>query len=398
MREYLTLTGSATSNAIERRLSRERFQTIISQPEHKSFVLERVLQPIETGEPLPSAPRDSSFEWWRPMFIRSWFAALVIVVPIFFIIILEIFQHISDNRHGLLDMNSSDSDSRILSTYLPAFFMLCVATLYTSLDFNISIFAPFAALRHGNTTATRSIMVNLIGKLPPHALFLSIRSRYTSSCLAILAAFVSSFLTIVVSGLYSIETVSRHRTVSLQQLDRFNFTHIDLSLDDGSAGTITDLIEYSDISYPQWTYDNLVLPSLATLVVDTSVSSNLSSSISATVPAIRASLDCFAVPSTSIQMGGIAALPNNCTQCNDLVDIEFLITLPYSLCGHGVTNLSTDISWFQAYGVPNDSSLVYVGKGTNLQWTTSGRLNGDGALAPVVEVMSDGRDTLVHHA
>ena len=383
IRNRLTQTGSSNSATVEYHLSRDRFQTVTSRSQQKSFSIERVPQSSEAVEPSSLGSSGVKFEWWRPIFIQSWFIALVISIPLLFIILLEVFQHISDSHQGLLDMNSSDSDSRILSTYLPAFSMICVATLYTCLDFNVSIFAPFSALRRGNTTATRSIMVNLAGKLPPHALYLSIRSHYFGACLTILAGFVSSFLTIVVSGLYSLETVSRLQTVSLQQLDNFNFTHIDLSLDDGSAGTIADLIQYSNITYPQWTYDNLVLPSLSAPLDEASILSNQSASISVNVPAIRASLECHAVPSSSIQINSMGGLPN-CTHCNDLVQLTYLITLPYSLCGYNVTNQSTDVSWSQTYAVPNDSSLVFAGKGTDLQWTASSELVGDGAQEPAM--------------
>lgn len=381
MRECLAQTGFATSSTNLRQISRERFHTVISQDEKASFTIDRASQPEEASKQITSVSSIPKLVWWRPMAFRNWFAALVVLVPICLIIILEVFQQSSDKHQGLVDLNSSDSDSRVLSTYLPAFIMLCIATLYTSLDFGVSVVAPFAALRKGNASAARSITVNLIGKLPPHALFISLRSRYVAACLAVVAGFVSSFLTIVVSGLYSLETVTDLQTLSTQQADEFNFTHIDLSLDDGFAGTVTDLIQYWNISYPQWTYDNLVFPSLKELSVNNSISSNQSASMLITVPAIRGSLECSALPAESIQIEAQGALPN-CSDCNDLVQINYKTNLSYSLCAHKVSNL-TQATWSQTYAVPNDSSIVYAGMGTNLQWG-EGEIMGDGAVEPVV--------------
>lgn len=388
VRECLARTGSAALGEISHQLSSEKFQTTINQQEHNSFALERVRQSEGAIKRPPSNSSNPKPEWWRPLPFQSWFATILIAIPICLIAILEVFQQLSDRNQGLIDVNSSDSDSRLPSTYLPALIMLCVATLYTSLDFSISIFAPFAALRRGNVTAARSITVNLIGKLPPHALFLSLRSRYFAACLTILAGFVSSFLTIVVSGLYSVETVSKLQMLSTQQADDFNFTHIDLSLDDGSAGIVTDLVQYSNTSYPQWTYNNLVLPSLSGLSVNISTPSNQSASMSLTVPAIRGSLNCSMLPSDSIKIESQGALPG-CVECNDLVQMTCSTNLSYSLCGHKITNL-TNASWYQTYAVPNDSSVVYVGTGTNLQWLDDS-IAGDGAMVPVEN--SGGIDT-----
>lgn len=380
VREILSGTGSATLTAISYRLSREKFQSVISRDEQDVFSLERVSQSKEPDGDPSSILSGIEFEWWRPVSLKYWFAAIAVVIPISLIILLEVFQRMSDRNKGLLDLDSSSIDSRILSAYLPAFVMLCVATLYSSLDFNVSLFTPFTALKHGNTSATRSIAVNLVGKLPPHALLLSLRGWHVAPCLTILAGFASSFLTIVVSGLYTSETVTKFQTASLQQLDCFNFTHIDLSSDDGFAGSITNLIQYSNVSYPEWTYDNLVLPSLSAISTNASTPTNQSASILVTIPAFRGSLDCSLLPSDSIKVDSVGAM-SSCLDCNDLVQINYAMNLSYDLCGQKYNNL-THATWNQIYVVPNDSSRVYAGKGTNLQWYMD-FIIGDGYVEPV---------------
>lgn len=105
------------------------------------------------------------------MAVRSWFTALIITLPLCFIVLLEVLQHLSDSHNGIVDVTNSNVDYQILSTYLPAFVTLVLGMMYTSLESAISIFAPLAALRRGNIPATQPIMVGLVGGIPPFTFF-----------------------------------------------------------------------------------------------------------------------------------------------------------------------------------------------------------------------------------
>lgn len=379
LRQCLASTGSATLVDLQRRLSRDKFQTVIVQQQTNSFVLEPVSNFANVATSPPSSSVCAKVEWWRPTAVRSWFTALIVVLPLLFIVLLEVLQHISDSRNGIVEVSNSKIDSQILSTYLPAFVTLILAILYTSLDSAISIFAPLAALRRGNVPATRSIMVSSVGRLPPFALFQSLRSRHFAQSLTIIAAFVSTLLAIVVSALYTVETISNDQTLLLQQADFFDWTHVDLSQDDGFAGSVTNLILYENTSYPQWTYNNLVLPSLTASSAKTSTPSDRDKSIVVKIPAIRGSLsNCSAVPPKLINITAEGA-PLSCANCNDLVGLNFIMGLPYSLCGFDSKKPNT-ATWSQGYAAPNDSSVVYAGKGTALRWTSGSSIVGDGGI------------------
>lgn len=379
LRQCLASTGSATLADLQRRLSRDKFQTSIVQQQANSFVLEPVSDLAEMAASPPSSSVDAKVEWWRPTAVRSWFTALIVVLPVLFIVLLEVLQHVSDSRNGIVEVSNSKVDSQILSTYLPAFVTLVLAMLYTSLDFAISIFAPLAALRRGNVTATRSIMVGSVGRLPPFALFQSLRSRHFAQCLTIIGAFVSTLLAIVVSALYTVEASSKDYTVLLQQADYFNWTHVDLSQDDGFAGSVTNLIVYENTSYPQWTYNNLALPSLTASSAKMLAPSDRGKSIVVKIPAIRGFLsNCSAVPPKQMNITAEGA-PPSCSKCNDLVGLDFMMALPYNLCGFDSKKPNT-ATWSQGYAAPNDSSVVYAGKGTSLRWTSDASIVGDGGI------------------
>lgn len=379
LRQCLASTGSATSDDLQRRLSRGKFQTIIVQQQKSSFVLEPIPDFAEMAASPPSSAIEAKVEWWRPGAVRTWFSVLIVVLPLFLIVLLEVLQHVSDSRNGIIEVSNSKVDSQILSTYLPAFVTLVLAMFYTSLESAISIFAPLAALRRGNVPATRSLMVGSVGALPPFALFQSLRSRHFAQSLTIIAAFVSSLLAIVVSALYTVETSSKDQTVLLQRADFFNWTHVDLSQDDGFAGSVTNLIVYENIPYPHWTYNNLVLPSLTASSANISAPSNRDISIMVSIPAIRGSLsNCSVVPSKQINITAEGA-PPSCVDCNDKVGLDFSMALPYSLCGFDSKKPNT-ATWSQGYAAPNDSSVVYAGKGTALQWTSDASIVGDGGI------------------
>lgn len=375
LRQRLVGTGSITLDALHRRLARDKFQTVILQQDCPSFVLEPLPAFDETPGSLSSG---ASNQWWRPMAVRIWFITLIIVLPLCFIVVLEVLQQVSDSRNGFVDVTNSKADSPIVSTYLPALFAVVIGMLYTSLEFAVSVFAPLAALRHGNVPPTRSIMVDPLGSVPPIALFNSLRGRHFAQCLAITAALVSSLLAIVVSALYSVESVLIHRTMSLQQASYLDWTHVDLSQDDKFAGAVTNLIAYENTPYPQWTYDNLVLPSLTAPSTKTSAAFNDSESIVVTIPAVRGSLSsCSAVPPKSLDVVAKGA-PPSCASCNDLVQLSYKMTLPYSVCG-STSNKTRTASWTQTYVAPNDSSVIYAGMGTALRWQPSGGgIIGDG--------------------
>lgn len=376
----LTGTGSASLNALRHRLSEERYQTVVVRQEQESFVIMQAPS-VKQTENSPSVHPDSRMEWWRPIPIRSWFVALAIITPLIFIVILEVLQHLSESHNGLIDVAPSGAYSHLVWQYLPAFLLVCVATIYASLDSTISILAPITALRQGNVSAKRSIKFNTIGRHPLHALFLSLRSRQIVQCLTIIAALVSSFLTVIVSALYKVETVPNAYIVSVERADFFNWTHVDLSKQDGFAGVLTDLLVYWNTSYPQWTYDNLVFPSMTASLANASFQNNQSASIMVTVPAVRGSLECSTVPSTFINTTA-AGPPLDCNTCNDVVDIDYQIALPCSLCNLNCPDPGTAF-WDQRYFVPNDSSAAYVGIGTDLQWDVgSGSIRGDGYVGP----------------
>jgi hypothetical protein len=121
------------------------------------------------------------------------------------------------------------------------------------------------------------------------------------------AAFISGFLTIIASELYSPQPIQTPYRVQMLQTDTFNLSYIVLSQDDKLAGTTTKLTVLNNLSYPTCTYDNLVFSSSTAQFPRSFCGSNTTiegSSISMKVPALRPSLECITAPPNIVSQLG----------------------------------------------------------------------------------------------
>lgn len=249
----------------------------------------------------------------------------------------------------------------------------------------------FFALRRGNAQAARSISTSLVSKLPPHAFCLSLRDHHWANSFTILAALVSSFLTIAASGLYSPVTVLSSRAVQMQQMSSINLSHIDLSEGDNLAGETTKLMMFFNLSNPLWTYDNLIFPAFDALIPDSFLGSNTTSegaSLSMKLPALRPSLQCIMAPADSITSTASVYHSGKMQ-----VDVDGTLTqgdpgsgvfstqktaFPWSLATSNATLAEQrgSAGWTNTYVIPNDTEtsvpMTQVGLASPVQWVFAG--------------------------
>lgn len=381
--ESLSGLGSARRSKIRKLTNDNCYQSLLAGTKEMAFSLDAVkgqqhvpaTKPAAEAEPGESRP---AFSWWRPITSRrSWFC-LAIILPLVLIILLEILQRISDSHQGIISLDSSTKlNSRIVASYLPAFIMLVVASIYDGIEGNVAISAPFAKLKRGRIPARSPyIMTDITNKLPPHALYLAVKALNIGHATCIVAVFVAAFLTIVVSGLYTTTEVPAHFTSNLRQSDVLNFGAGDFEVSDNGAAVVTSLLEYSDLPYPSWTYDGLVFDELL-------AASNIgtSGSVAVQVPAYRAVLNCsVGYGYSTVYVGSNDDSSAIYVPGKILIDINAEVPLA---CQRAHTNL-TSTTWTQSYNIPNDTSTAYVGKGTTFQWALDVDpeemvLTGDGA-------------------
>lgn len=279
-------------DGIRQKLKGIVYQSVLATTENTpSFTVRPIPhnRPERIGQEKPAL---TSRGCWRPMSQKMWFILPTVLLPLAIIGVLEGLQHASNSGQGLSDITAS-GDQHILITLIPATVMSGTLLLFSSLHFGTSLIAPFHALRKGGVSLTKGLTVSLVGKSPPHSLFLTLKHRFFLPALTVLTVFVGSFLTIIVSGLYFVEYVPLTKEVTLQLVDSFNYTLNDLSKVDNLASVTTSLIYYQNLSYPQWTYNNLVFPTLR--FVEPLDALQDESSLVIQISAVRPTLECHIV-------------------------------------------------------------------------------------------------------
>ncbi|CAI7634199.1 unnamed protein product [Penicillium pancosmium] len=227
--------------------------------------------------------------FWKP-FPGIWSRIPIFCVITGAIIALEALLHVSQKNNGL-GQASNDGKMHYLWTTVPSFAMMLIGLLIGSLDSNIRILAPYANLQKAQGTKFETLATNFLDALRITNLTRSARTGNFAILSATLAALIASFLTIVTSGLFS--------TIEVPQIINLNFTQdtifkpfsVSAVLADLTAFIDADYILNDNLSYPRWTYEDLVLPELS-FPDYSDWSTNEDLYVDVRLPAIRGSSDC----------------------------------------------------------------------------------------------------------
>ena len=227
---------------------------------------------------------------YAPLTLSNTCIALTLLSAPAAIGVLEALQHLSDSDFpGIATTQNADSFiSSIYSRFLPALIALLIATMFNCLDFNTAMLAPYNHLATG-FGSYEEFNTPLLAHIAPVAIATALRRRYWAAFLTGLGALVGSVLTIVISGLYTIEYMPSVSDMLISQGDSWNMSYIQGFQTDDAATAVSSLIESANLSYPQFTYDELAFPTLNTIT-------GSSGDVAFTVPALRAELVCEELP------------------------------------------------------------------------------------------------------
>jgi hypothetical protein len=204
-------------------------------------------------------------ETWKPSPVKYHNIFLTMAVPLGAIVVLEVLYQISKARAGLIDVSGSEEVASYASRYISAAILLLVATCFSGLDFVVALFLPYSRLRSGPLPARGGMELHTLGKIPLQALWLSLRHRDAGSFFAKLAAIIGSILTIVSSGLWTIDRgIVVHQDIEASlantwELEWFNSS----STGDGGAAVLFDDIQHGGAVVPASIWDNIILPDVA---------------------------------------------------------------------------------------------------------------------------------------
>ncbi|KAI9147480.1 hypothetical protein HJFPF1_12505 [Paramyrothecium foliicola] len=286
LEETLANFQAARVTDAQNRMAAYRFRMVPSSGDAIAISMQN---PVSSQSEIEKDLDKREYPWWHPIASRNWFLGLLVLLPVAATVALEILQRESDKNEGIMDLAADRTT--LFTTYIPAAAALCIASMYSSMEFVVAISAPFVAMKNGGATCTKSIDLSFTRKLLPRAFYLAIKSRHFGVAMALGASFIGGFLTIVISGLYRPVEIPQFAQVQLNQQDVF---HVNKSL----IHTWTDdvrlrrpLLEYAGIEYSKDIYQDLVFnhwkePSDFS---DVASSDNI---LKTRLPATRAQLNC----------------------------------------------------------------------------------------------------------
>ncbi|KAL6242742.1 hypothetical protein RBB50_010388 [Rhinocladiella similis] len=244
-----------------------------------------------------------SFGWWRPFASRLYFILIITTVLCGLIAGLQVVEHLSHPASGFLYLKTSGAAVRRWSSIVPTAAMVLTKLAIQSTGGALLLFVPFAMLKRASTSSWDALGRSPTGQIPAVNLIRGVRYQQVSVVAVSLALVLCGFLSIIVSGLYTVAGCDHVTNKTVSTLDFFDYkwnTTANKTSPDNYAGLNFALLNLHNLSYPAWTFDELVYPRID----QSTLTSGLESSISAgrakvrmEVPAFRASLDCtFAIP------------------------------------------------------------------------------------------------------
>ncbi|KAH8686259.1 hypothetical protein BGZ61DRAFT_313724, partial [Ilyonectria robusta] len=257
----------------------------------------------------PAEKKEKETGPWSPLAARLPMVITVFTLPIVAVVVLGLLQRLSDQRHGLVNMNDSDMTAnsyivRIASTLL----VFAIATMIDSLDSTITAFAPYSSLRSGNARADQSILFHLLSVSPFLILVKSLRNRHYGPAASHLSSLIASSLTIIVSGLWVVTDPMSAEQASTAIINHWDSSWLNNPLDDGGAAIRLNSIRRNGTNTPPGIWKDVVVPriSLPSLSDGAPHGTNYTYEIMALQPV----LNCTVVPQQDINVSSsIAASP-----------------------------------------------------------------------------------------
>ena len=230
-------------------------------------------------------------KWYRSLASKTWFLAIMLVLPLAFVGSLEAIQRVSDRKHGFVTVSDPSSQIiQLLPNVLSALAMFSIATMFNSLEFDISLLAPFVAMKHRVSVDVDGLMTTFLGRTPPMVLLVAFLKHHWPVLLSSSVALTGSLLTLVISGLYTFDTQSSTSISNVVQVDHFTPVWSQSALNDSAAAVIDSLTESTGLTFPAFTYNELAFPQIqSTPFLSNSSSISL---LQVQLPAVRSDLQC----------------------------------------------------------------------------------------------------------
>ena len=234
-----------------------------------------------------SGDSEAAVTWTLPLTFNPVAKLALVLSPCLMIVVLEVLLLHSNANAGLMDI-AADSPQRYGWLYITTLLLVLLGTLFNMLDADIELFSPYHVLSAGYCSAQSSLLRCPSGNAPIYTVWQALRDGKVGLFAGSMSVLIAPFLTIVVSGLFTTLSVPLVQPITCQALDWFNTTG---SIPDSDALTLGSLVVEGNMSYPQWTYGNIALPS-----IDRLPGYLHAATLAVRSPALRAGLRCDLIP------------------------------------------------------------------------------------------------------
>ncbi|TIA46540.1 hypothetical protein D6C79_05139 [Aureobasidium pullulans] len=361
------------------------------------FVVEVSKQPSAMESARETQEKSRSISWWHPWGTKLATKVTVILLPLACIAVLQFLQAKSNDHHGFVRLpNSKQRNFEIANyatQYLPAAIMVSTKLLFGGLEDVVNVFAPFVPLKnaHKSETKTQSkkttwlpswlrksddnsydtlqgcsphtLGYQVYGRISFLALISAVKRKYWAVVFVSLTALLSPFLTIIVSGLYTLEQTSMVYPISTSKTTTFNLTWPrSWQGNDDDAGLRLIQIWDHNASYPLWTYGDVALPKVDIEHQNlpfTNTSAGLNARLNAILPGVKSRLDC--VPTSNRTVFSAPKFEQFSRTGPSTIDIRVPVNVLNTCLGHRMPNMLTMNLSFSVY-----NEETYVAQITNV--------------------------------
>lgn len=237
---------------------------------------------FEAKEKLISKPAKHPFP------LHPWSRLGICVIIVSMIITLECLLQLSQRNNGVGDIPADESYIHYSWTTVPALLFTIVSLIYSSMDSCTRVLTPYANMSRGSSFS-RTVGLDLMDLGVPRVLLRELRTANFGALAGTLTALFASLLATLSSSLFvsaNIPTTTAVQLHSVLSLSNNTPNDTGYGLLVGLSGA---LVLDSNLSYPAFTYEDLVFP---TLSLEFDNQQNHSLIVNATVPALRSKMEC----------------------------------------------------------------------------------------------------------
>lgn len=210
---------------------------------------------LEMREPENSVFRPASLSFTARMVV-----ALVLIA---ITISLEVTLRISKKNDGLGNVPAENRYTSYLWTVLPTVIFTLISMYCSSADFDTRCLSPFLHLAQGSSFES-SAALDLINKHPLLLFYEELKSRSFEAMASTLAVTITSFLTIFSAGLFTGVSFATTIPSQVHVADFIWYRTSGVFSNDGTDYSLNTaaLVLDANLTYPHFTYEDLVLPNI----------------------------------------------------------------------------------------------------------------------------------------